>query len=113
MKASKLLYSLLFLPIILFMTSSGKIDNSKENVDPDPEKERQSFKIADGFEVQLWAAEPLVIKPIQMNWDEQGRLWVVSSTAYPHLKTGEQANDKVFVIEDTDGDGKADKSTVF
>src|SRR3546814_4621148 len=48
-----------------------------------------------------------------MNWDAQGRLWVVSSTAYPHLKTGEKANDKIYVLEDTDGDGTADKSTVF
>jgi putative membrane-bound dehydrogenase-like protein len=63
--------------------------------------------------VTLFAAEPLVAKPIQMNWDADGRLWVVSSTAYPHLKTGEEANDKIFVLEDTNGDGKADKSTVF
>ena len=55
----------------------------------------------------------MVAKPIQMNWDTEGRLWVVSSTVYPHLKTGESANDKIFVLEDTDGDGKADKSTIF
>lgn len=85
----------------------------KEKPDPDPKKEQESFKVADGFEVTLFASEPMVAKPIQMNWDEDGRLWVVSSTAYPHLKTGEQANDKIFILEDTDGDGKADKSTIF
>jgi len=85
----------------------------REKPDPDPKKEQESFKVADGFEVTLFASEPMVAKPIQMNWDEDGRLWVVSSTAYPHLKTGEQANDKIFVLEDTDGDGKADKSTIF
>jgi putative heme-binding domain-containing protein len=103
---------LLVLPVLL-MTSSIHQDSRKENPDPDIQKELESFKIADGFEVTLFAAEPLVAKPIQMNWDADGRLWVVSSTAYPHVKTGEQANDKIFVLEDTDGDGRADKSTVF
>ena len=101
------------LPLMLLITSSVNQKDQKENPDPDVRKELQSFKVAEGFEVSLWAAEPLVAKPIQMNWDADGRLWVVSSTAYPHLKTGEEANDKIFVIEDTDGDGKADKSTVF
>ncbi|MDQ6479442.1 PVC-type heme-binding CxxCH protein [Dyadobacter sp. LHD-138] len=111
MKAIKRLYGVMILPMILVMSSSvNQIDVYE---DPDPKKELASFKVADGFEVSLWAAEPLVAKPIQMNWDADGRLWVVSSTAYPHLKTGEVANDKIFVIEDTDDDGKADKTTVF
>ncbi|GAB2551672.1 L-sorbosone dehydrogenase [Spirosoma aerophilum] len=98
---------------VLLITSATYQDDRKDNPDPDPQRELESFKVADGFEVTLFAAEPLVAKPIQMNWDADGRLWVVSSTAYPHLKTGEQANDKIFVLEDTDGDGKADKSTIF
>ena len=109
----KLFYGIMILPMILLMTSSVNQDNRAEDPDPDVQKELASFKVAEGFEVSLWAAEPLVAKPIQMNWDADGRLWVVSSTAYPHLKTGEVANDKIFVIEDTDGDGKADKTTIF
>lgn len=97
----------------LLTSSSVHQANIKEDPDPDVQKELASFHVAEGFEVSLWAAEPLVAKPIQMNWDADGRLWVVSSTAYPHLKTGEEANDKIFVIEDTDGDGKADKTTIF
>ncbi|KAA6438279.1 dehydrogenase [Dyadobacter flavalbus] len=111
MKAINLFYGTLILPLIVLMTSSVNQRNVYE--DPDPAKELASFKVAEGFEVSLWAAEPLVAKPIQMNWDADGRLWVVSSTAYPHLKTGEVANDKIFVIEDTDNDGKADKTTIF
>ena len=99
--------------VVLLITSAIYRDNRNDVPDPDPARELASFKVADGFEVTLFAAEPLVAKPIQMNWDADGRLWVVSSTAYPHLKTGEQANDKIFVLEDTDGDGKADKSTIF
>lgn len=113
MKATKLLYGATLMATILLTTSSNKVQNIKEDPDPDVQKELASFKVAEGFEVTLFASDPMVAKPIQMNWDAEGRLWVVSSTVYPHLKTGESANDKIFVLEDTDGDGKADKSTVF
>ena len=81
--------------------------------DPDPEIERKSFLIADGFEVNLFAADPLIAKPIQMNFDPAGRLWIASSEVYPQIKPGEVANDKVLVVEDSDGDGRADKTSVF
>ncbi|MBN8824913.1 MULTISPECIES: PVC-type heme-binding CxxCH protein [unclassified Spirosoma] len=108
-----LLRKSLLVPLLVLTTALVNQDKAPDVPDPDVQKELESFKLADGFEVTLFAAEPLVAKPIQMNWDAQGRLWVVSSTAYPHLKTGEQANDKIFVLEDTNGDGKADKSTIF
>ncbi len=47
--------------------------------DPDPELERKSFILPEGFEVNLFAADPLLAKPIQMNFDPRGRLWVASS----------------------------------
>ena len=80
---------------------------------PDPEIERKSFQVADGFEVSLFAGDPLLAKPIQMNFDAQGRLWVASSEVYPQIEPGQAANDKIIVLEDTDKDGKADKTTVF
>ena len=80
---------------------------------PDPEIERKSFKVADGFEVNLWAADPVLAKPIQMNWDSAGRLWVASSSMYPMIKPGESPSDKVIVVEDADNDGKAEKAGVF
>lgn len=80
---------------------------------PDPELERKSFKVAEGFEVNLYAADPQIAKPIQMNFDAQGRLWIAASEIYPHIKPGEKANDKILVVEDKDGDGTADKTTVF
>ena len=79
----------------------------------DPELERKSFKVAEGFEVNLYAADPQIAKPIQMNFDAQGRLWIASSEIYPHIKPGEKANDKILVVEDKDGDGTADSTTVF
>lgn len=81
--------------------------------DPDPEVERRSFKVADGFEVNLFAADPLLAKPIQMNFDAAGRLWLACSETYPQIKPGQKANDKVLVLEDSKGVGKADKVTVF
>ncbi len=71
------------------------------------------FEVAPGFEINLFAESPLLSKPIQMNFDPRGRLWVVGSSIYPQIKPGQEANDKVFILEDTKGVGKADKSTVF
>jgi putative heme-binding domain-containing protein len=81
--------------------------------DPDPEIERKALQVADGFEVNLFAADPLLAKPIQMNFDPAGRLWVACSEAYPQIKPGQKANDKIIVLEDRDGDGRADHTTVF
>ncbi len=81
--------------------------------DPDPEIERKSFIVADGFEVNLFASDPLIAKPLQMNFDPMGRLWIASSEVYPQIKPGEVANDKVLIVEDRDRDGRADKTTVF
>lgn len=80
---------------------------------PDPELERATFRLPEGFDVNLFAADPTIAKPIQMNFDEAGRLWVVSSEVYPHIKPGEAARDKVLVLEDLDGDGVSDRTNVF
>ncbi|WP_161604627.1 PVC-type heme-binding CxxCH protein [Roseiconus nitratireducens] len=71
------------------------------------------FVVGDGLEVTLWAENPLLNKPIHMNFDAQGRLWVASSEAYPMIEVGQGLPDKVLVLEDSDGDGTADQSTVF
>ncbi len=77
--------------------------------DPDPELERETFELADGLEVNLYAADPMLAKPIHMNFDAQGRLWVASSEVYPHVKPGQEPNDKMLVLEDADGDGRAER----
>lgn len=78
--------------------------------------EKQAFDMDPRFEVNLFAGEeefPDMVNPIQMRWDSKGRLWVSCSTTYPHVYPGNEPNDKLVILEDTDGDGKADKSTVF
>ena len=62
--------------------------------------------MAEGYEVNLFAGDPLLAKPIQINFDAQGRLWVASSEVYPQIQPGQVANDKILVLEDKDGDGK-------
>ncbi|HWN96722.1 MAG TPA: PVC-type heme-binding CxxCH protein [Methylomirabilota bacterium] len=73
-----------------------------------------TFQLADpNLEVTLWAENPLLAKPIAMNWDARGRLFIASSSLYPQIEPGQVQDDKILVLEDTNGDGKADKTTVF
>ena len=72
--------------------------------------------VAKGMKVNLFASEkefPELAKPVQMAFDARGRLWVAAWPSYPHWKPKEEMNDKLLIFEDTDGDGKADKKTVF
>ncbi|MCH2379785.1 MAG: GDSL-type esterase/lipase family protein, partial [Pedosphaera sp.] len=81
-----------------------------------PADELKAFKIDPRFEVNLFASEvefPEIACPIQMRWDARGRMWVSCSTTYPHVYPGNEPDDKIVILEDTDGDGRADKSTVF
>ena len=79
----------------------------------DPTIEQASFRLADGFEVNLWAADPLLAKPIQIQFDAKGRLWVACSETYPQLNVNQDPSDKIIILEDTDKDGSADKSLVY
>lgn len=97
----------------LFLVTPAFAQRDAKVPDPDPEIERKALQLAPGFEINLFAADPLLAKPIQMNFDAAGRLWVASSEVYPQIKPGQKANDKIIVLEDTKGVGKADKVTVF
>ena len=81
-----------------------------------PSDELNAFNVDPRFEVNIFASEddfPELACPIQMRWDSKGRLWVSCSTTYPHVYPGNEPNDKMVILEDTDGDGRADKSTVW
>ncbi len=101
-----------------------------------PEEALRRFRVADGFDVQLFASEPQVRQPVTMTFDDRGRLWVIQYLQYPapaglrpvtvdrYLRTrydrvpepppkGPRGADKITILEDTDGDGRADKVKDF
>lgn len=80
----------------------------------EPAESMKHFIVPEGFSVHLFASEPDIAKPLCMAWDERGRLWISESTDYPNnLQRQGQGHDRIKVCEDTDGDGQADKFTVF
>ena len=85
----------------------------KEIPNPDVKAQEAGFKLPAGAKINLFAADPQITKPIHMNWDGQGRLWVVGSPLYPHIKPGEEETDRLYVLEDTNGDGVANKASEF
>jgi len=83
-----------------------------------PESEVMAkFEVPEGFAINLFASEeifPDVANPVQLTFDNRGRLWVAVMPSYPHYRPGdERPNDKILILEDTDGDGRADTQTTF
>ncbi len=71
-------------------------------------------QVAADLRLELFASEPDIMKPIAFTWDERGRLWVVETQDYPHgVSPDGVGHDDIKICEDTDGDGKADKFTIF
>src|SRR5690606_2114334 len=81
------------------------------------EEALSTIKVPEGYKIELFASEEEfedLANPVQLSFDNTGRLWVATMPSYPHYKPGdEKPNDKIIILEDTDGDGKADKQTVF
>ena len=75
----------------------------------------EKFKLPAGYEINLFASEKdfPIEKPVAMNFDARGRLWVATMPTYPQYYPGIPVHDRIVILEDTDGDGKADKHTVF
>ncbi len=102
-----------FIPVIT--NKPGKGPNG-QHIFLSGEEAISKMTLAKGLKINLFADEkmfPELSKPVQMAWDTKGRLWVAAWPNYPHWKPKEEMNDKLLIFEDTDGDGKADKMTVF
>ena len=81
-----------------------------------PDESLAKMELEEGYEVNLFASEvefPELANPVQMTFDARGRLWIATMPGYPQYFPGVPVNDKILIFEDTDGDGKADKQTVF
>lgn len=94
--------------------SGPKVDPSDLRILPtEPEKSLATFQLKDGFRIEQVAAEPLVVDPMAMYFDEYGRLFVVEMRYYPEIDTTGEKLGRIRLLEDTSGDGRFDKSTVF
>ncbi len=78
----------------------------------DPQTAAKMMTVPEGFSVEVVAAEPDIVNPVAMAIDERGRFWITESLEYPRREPG-VGKDRVKILEDTDGDGKADKFSVF
>lgn len=90
---------------------------SKEPVEHSPEASLADLKVYDGLQVELFASEPMFSNPTNMDIDSRGRVWVTEAYNYRHQWNPQNPmkpeGDRIMILEDTNGDGKADKSTVF
>ena len=71
------------------------------------------FQVPDGLEVTLWAASPLLRNPTNIDIDRDGRIWVAEGVRYRSHHARQPEGDRIVVLQDTDGDGKADKTHTF
>jgi putative heme-binding domain-containing protein len=87
---------------------------SKPEQDNTVKGELASFVVDKRLQVNLFADESMgIANPVCMRWDGRGRLWVLCTWAYPQLKPGTKPNDKLLILEDTNGDGRADKISTY
>jgi hypothetical protein len=100
----------------------GEVPNYERRPEPvqyqaplSPQDSMRYTQVPADCELRLFAAEPDVVKPIWLAWDERGRAWVVEARDYPHglVNEGEPGKADIKICEDTDGDGKADRFTIF
>jgi putative membrane-bound dehydrogenase-like protein len=80
----------------------------------EPAESMKHLVTHEGFNVSLFASDPEIIKPIWLAWDARGRLWIAETVDYPNnLQAEAEGHDRLKICEDTDGDGRADKFTIF
>lgn len=114
------------LAVILLAAATWQIDrpayavpatDHPSTADATADDPADSLEVADDLEVTLFAQEPMLINPTNMDVDAEGRVWVIEAFNYrPELNPGNperEAGDRILILEDTDGDGKADEQTVY
>lgn len=114
---SRFLALALGIPVLGFGEIPEPFNTEKSTSTPlSPEEAVSKWKLPEGFQATVFAAEPDVRQPISMCLDDRGRLWVAESYTYSGQSGGyyeTKLKDRIVILEDTDGDGKHDKRTVF
>ncbi|MFD2200093.1 DUF7133 domain-containing protein [Shivajiella indica] len=116
MKIPRLLLLLMLSALIFSCAKEKSIDGNAPSPPKSPKESLKTFQIEKGFEVQLVATEPLVQDPIFIAFDEDGRLWVVEMRSFMPDIEGEgesQPLGRISILEDSNGDGMMDKSTIY
>ncbi len=114
--AVSLASSLIFTPSTA-IAQEGKVRIPRQQTQPpgpplSPTEALQKMKVPEGFRVELVAAEPDLINPVAMAFDERGRIWVTESFEYPRREPG-PGRDRIKILEDTNGDGQVDSVKIF
>ncbi len=110
---------LLCVPLLASLTLSTACNlwESKGPYDTDPrapEEELKTFQIVEGFKIELFAAEPEVVDPVEITFDENGNAYVAEMLDYPFdPEEGKPPRSRIRFVEDTDGDGRIDRATIF
>lgn len=101
-------------PLLRAQTGDPFAENVRTTEPLSPEEAQRAFQLPPGFEIQLVAAEPQIQKPLNMAFDARGRLWITDTTEYPYaLPPGTPGRDSIKILEDADGDGRAERITTF
>ena len=100
--------------VAISLHAQNPLSVSKPETNNTVAAELASFAVDKRLQVNLFADESMgIANPVCMRWDARGRLWVLCTWAYPQIKPGTKPNDKLLILEDTNGDGKADKVSTY
>ena len=105
-------YPVKSLPALIFAAFAPSLAAWEASKEP-PALPLSSFVLPEGMEVTPWALSPALFNPTNMDFDQHGRAWVCEGVNYRKVSKRQAAGDRIVVLEDTDGDGKADSSKVF
>ncbi len=113
-----MMLALRFIAVVLLLRSTSALAAEPGPLEFPPapvpvEQVVSKMKLPPGFQASLFAGEPELVQPIAFTFDDRGRLWVAECLSYPKWSKDGTGRDRISIYEDTDGDGRHDRKTVF